>query len=228
MRAVILALALSAAAFAAPAVAGIVITSETVGRVLSNGKSVLYLEPDRMRIDTPRGIVIFRVDQNTAYALNAAEKAFRRLTADRLPQAASTNPTSPAKTEFRKVGGTANYGEWSCEGVEQLLNGHPIALLCVARLSALGLSEDDLGASRRFESFIRQAVPQMAVSPAGIDPRALEQVVGYLGFAVHMKIVDSDIETTIRSVEKKTLAASQFEVPAGYREQPMPSLPPLH
>ena len=69
-----------------PAVAGTVIIGDTIGPVLSNGKSVVYLEADRMRLEAARGIVIFRADQNTAYMLNSAAKKFTRLTAERLAQ----------------------------------------------------------------------------------------------------------------------------------------------
>jgi len=228
-------LALTACAFlsaAAPAFAGTVITGDTIGPVLSNGKSVFYLEPDRMRLETGRGVVIFRADQSTAYMLNPVEKKFTRLTADRLAQLAQradpSGQRAPAAYEFRRTGGTARYGTWSCEEVEQLTGGQPIAILCVAPLAAIGLSQDDLGAFRRFESFMRQGVPQAAGSPLGIDPQALEKAVGYSGFAVHARQLDSGVETTTLSVEKKSLAAELFEVPPGYEEQPLPSLPPLH
>ena len=75
---------------------------------------------------------------------------------------------------------------------------------------------------------MRQAMPQAASSPLGIDPRALEKAVGYPGFAVYARLLDPGVEMTTRSVEKKPLAAELFEVPAEYQEQPLPSLPPLH
>ncbi|HLY47397.1 MAG TPA: hypothetical protein VKQ73_17590 [Stellaceae bacterium] len=244
-------------AAAGPAVAGTVITSSMTMPQAAGGKSVVYLEPDRVRIESQNSVTIFRADQNTVYVLKPSEKTFIRVTPETMKQVAaamsaaraqlaqqmkSMTPAERAKIEkmlpgagagaaqapqfeFRKAGGTATFGKWSCERVEQLADGRPQAQLCVARLSDLGLGPDDLAALRRFEAFMRQAMPGTAAAGAAIDPQALRTVVGYEAYPVHSEIPGAGVQTTTETVEKKAIPADLFELPAGYREQAMPAAP---
>jgi hypothetical protein len=257
MRVSGLCLAAAVAAAAIPAFAGTVITSHMTGPNMANGQSVVYLDADRVRIESPSGVMIFRADQSTAYLLKPGEKTFMRMTPETMQKVAkamdaaraalaerlkSMSPeqraevekmmpgagaaaAQPPKFAFRKAGGAATFGKWRCERVEQLMNGRPEARLCVTRLSELGISERDLAAMRRFETFMRQAAPQTAGATAAIDPQALEKIVGYAAFPVHSEIPDAKVETTTTSVEKKALPADLFEVPAGYREEAIPAPP---
>ena len=254
MRFGLLAFAASAA-LAGPALAGTVITSDMTAPNVANGRSVVALEADRVRIEAPNSVMIFRGDQNTAYLLKPSEKSFIRMTPETMRKVAAAMaaaraslaerlkalpPERRAQVEkmmpggtagqpptfaFRKAGGTATYGKWQCERLEELMNGKPQARLCVARLSDLGLSEADLSVMRRFEVFMRQAAPQTAGATAAIDPHALEKVVGYAAFPIHSEVADAKAQTTTVSVEKKALPASLFEVPAGYREEAIPEPP---
>ena len=248
-------LTIAAAAMATtPALAGTVITSTMTTPEAAGGKSVVYLEPDRVRVESQNDVTIFRADQNTVYVLHPADRKFMRITPQSMQQVAaamaaartqlaqrmkSMTPQQRAevekmmpggaaghapKFEFRKAGGTATFGKWPCERVEELADGRPQAQLCVAKLADLGLSNDDLAALRRFEDFMRKASPE-AGSSAAIDPQALQRVVGYEAFPVHSEIPAAHVQTTTESVEKKPIAANLFEVPAGYSEQAMPTAP---
>jgi hypothetical protein len=256
------------AASAAPAFAGTVITSEmTMPQAGADkpgadkavtDKSVVYLEPDHVRVEATGTITIYRADQNTAYMVNPAEKKYMRMTPETMKQMAAEMeaaraqlaeqmksmppeqraqvekmmadqmPGKTPKVEFRKAGGSATIGKWQCDKVEQLVNGEAQARLCVAKLSDLGLAEGDLGVLQRFAVFMQQAAPQSAGSPAAMDPKVLEKIVGYPAFAVGMEIPAANMKTTTQSVEQKTLPANLFEVPAGYQEETMPASPPSH
>ena len=74
-------------ATAAPTLAGTVMTSEASTPKIS-GKVVLYIEPDRLRVETSDYVSIFRADQNTAYLLKPADRKFVRLTSEQLKQLA--------------------------------------------------------------------------------------------------------------------------------------------
>ena len=262
MRLSVFAFVLSTAA-AVPALAGTVITGE-VSKPNIAGKSVLYLEPDRLRLKSPVGVMIFRADQNTLYTLLPADKKFMRMTPEMMKQAAAAiveklkqtsvamveklkslppeqkawltehltsappeqraqiekmmageMPQAP-KFEFRKAGGTASFGKWTCERVEELRNGQPYAALCVVKLSDLGLTGEALGTFRRFGAL----APGLQM--AGAASEAMEKVVGYAAYAVHVEVPAEKNQMTIETVEKKPLAADLFEVPADYREESMP------
>jgi hypothetical protein len=265
MRLLVFAVVLSTAV-AAPALAGTVITSEISAPNVAGNSVVYYIEPDRVRMEYPGHIVIFRADQDTEYMLAPAEKKFRRMTQETMKQSAaaakmfellrSMPPEQRAqvekrmppeqraqferimtperlaqaekmmagqapKSDYRKAGGTASVGKWRCEHVEVVKDGQPHAALCVADISDLGLTEEDLGGLRRAAAFMGQ------MAGAGADPmedlQAIEKVVGYAAYPVHVEIPAVEMQTTIETVEKKPLTADLFEVPADYREEPMPA-----
>ena len=78
---------------------------------------------------------------------------------------------------------------------------------------------------RRHFAFRRQGMPLTTGGPAaGVDPMepgAIDKVVGYPAYAVHVEDPAAKIQS-IETVEKKALAADLFEVPAEYREMPAP------
>jgi hypothetical protein len=266
MRLLVFAVVLSTAV-AAPALAGTVITGEISAPNVAGNSVVYYIEPDRVRMEYPGHIVIFRADQDTAYVLAPAEKKFQRITPETIKQSAaaaakmfellrSMPPEQRAqlekrmppeqraqferimtperlaqaekmmagqapKSEYRKASGTASFRNWRCEHVEVVKDGQPHAALCVADISAIGLTEADLSGLRRAAAFMGQ------MAGAGADPmedlQAIEKVVGYAAYPVHVEIPAVEMQTTIETVEKKPLTADLFEVPADYREEPMPA-----
>ena len=240
---------------AGPAFAGTVITSEVTMPKMAAEKSVIYLEADHVRVESMGNVTIFRADQNTAFMVNPAEKKFIKMTPEAMKtmaaamagarkemaeqmksmppkqraeaekMMAATMPGEEQKIEFRKAAGAATFGKWQCERVEQLANGQPQAQLYVAKLADLGIGEGDLGVLQRFAVFMQQAAPQSAGSTASMDPKALEKIVGYPAFAVHVELPAAKMQTTTKSVEQKALPASLFEVPAGYQEETMSGPP---
>jgi hypothetical protein len=266
MRLLVFAVALSTAV-ATPALAGTVITSEVSAPNVAGNSVVYYIEPDRVRMEYPGHIVIFRADQDTEYMLAPAEKKFRRMTPETMKQSAaavakmfellrsmppeqraqvekrmppgqraqferSMTPERLAqaekimagqapKSEYRKAGGTASFGKWKCERVEVVKDGQPHATLCVADISDLGLTEEDLGGLRRAAAFMGQMAGAVADPMAGLQ--AIEKAVGYAAYPVQVEIPAVEMQTTVETVERKPLAADLFEVPADYREEPMPA-----
>jgi hypothetical protein len=249
MRLAGLAFAIAATAAALPAFAGTVITSEVTAPQAAKRRSIVYLEPDRVRLESQGNVLLFRADRNTAYLLKPAEKKFLPITHETmkglgaaisamraqltrrlqsLPPGqrqkaetilAMTDPAKRPKFVFRKTGGTATYGKWTCQHVEQLLNGRPVERLCVVRLSDLGLVETDAAALRRFQAFLQRRMPHIFGAPSTIDPQALERTVGYLAYPVYTDIPATGVQTTTQSVKKRKLAADLFEIPAGYQEE---------
>jgi len=252
---------------AAPALAGTVITSEVSAPNVAGHSIVYYIEPDRVRMEYPGHIVIFRGDQDAEYMLAPTEKKFRRMTPETMKQSAaaatkmfellrSMSPEQRAqlekrmppeqraqfekimtpeglaqgekimtgqtpKSEYRKSGGTASFGKWRCERVEVVKDGKPRSTLCVAAISDLGLTEDDLSGLRRAAAFMEPIAGAVADPIDGLH--SIEEVVGYVAYPVHVEIPAVEMQTTIKTVETKPLAADLFEVPADYREESVPA-----
>ena len=253
MRLSVFAIVLSTAV-AAPALAGTVITSEVSAPNVAGNSVVYYIEPDRVRMEYPGRIVIFRADRDAEYMLAPAEKKFRRLTPETMKQSAaaaakmfellrSMPPEQRAqfekrmppeqraqferimtpealeqvekmmtgqapKSEYRKASGTASFGKWRCERVEVMKDGQPHSTLCVANVSGLGLTDDDLGGLRRAAAFMGPTAGAVADPMEGLQ--TIEKVVGYAAYPVHVEIPAPEMQTTLKTVEKKPLAADLF------------------
>jgi hypothetical protein len=257
MRLSVVAVALALAA-ATPSFAGTVITS-AISTPAVSGRSVLYIETDRVRSESPRATWIFRADQNTAYLLYPTAKKFTRLTAQKMQQIVAArekmlHSISPAqraqlaenlkwlpaaqraamqslyagqapKFEFRDVGTKSQVGKWTCERVDELVDGQPLAGLCVVPVSDLGASAADFSSLQRALVFFSQAYPPGFGGFPAHDPQAMKKVVGYAAFPVDVKVPAAKIETTIETVETKPLTADLFEVPPGYQEGATPVRP---
>jgi hypothetical protein len=211
MRLSVFVLVASAAA-GAPAFGGTVITGK-ISMPWIAGKTVVYIEPGRLRSEIPGWASIFRADQNIVYRLLPAEEKFVRLTAEKMKQMATSSIGGRVpKLEWRRAGGPARFGKWACERVDVLADGKPYARLCFARISDLGLDDEDVELMRRYSAFgrpIPEALRQMVP--------AIEKAVGYRAYPVYADIPAERAQTTIETVEKKPLRADIFEVPAGYR-----------
>jgi hypothetical protein len=96
-------------------------------------------------------------------------------------------------------------------------DGQPHSTLCVANVSGLGLTDDDLGGLRRAAAFMGPMAGAVADPMEGLQ--TIEKVVGYAAYPVHVEIPAVEMQTTVKTVEKKPLAADLFEVPAGCREE---------
>ena len=98
MRVSLLAFAISVAA-GVPAVAGVVVKSEMTMPNAGHRTSVMYLDTDRLRMEGPHGVMIFRGDRDTAYMLTPAKKTFMRMTSDTLKETAAAADRARASPE---------------------------------------------------------------------------------------------------------------------------------
>ena len=132
---------------------------------------------------------------------------------------------------YDKVGGARTVGKWSCTPYKRSLDGKEQEELCLARMSDVGLTRDDLKAFEQFSSFMQQGF-----APAGGGQRAtavfdlagMSKAVGYDAFPIQVTHHDSDgtveNQSTVTAVTRKTIAASMFEIPAGYTKEEMPMM----
>ena len=145
----------------------------------------------------------------------------RIMTPDGLAQGEKIMTGQTPKSEYRKSRGTASFGKWRCVRVEVVTDGKPRSTLCVVDISDLGLTEEDLCGLRRAAAFMGQMAGAVADPIEGLH--AIEKVVGYAAYPVHVEIPAVEMQTTIKTVERKPLAADLFEVPADYQEESVPA-----
>lgn len=141
----------------------------------------------------------------------------------------------PQPPTYTKSGPDKTVGKWTCTPYRMSYNGDDRQEICVAKLSDLGLTEDDLKAYVSFAAFMRQMMAT-SMGPGraamGFDFDGMTKAVGFPAFPVQWTHFDTDgkaeMTSTTTSIERKAIAADKYELPAGYikQEQPRPPARP--
>jgi len=132
------------------------------------------------------------------------------------------NAAATAQVSYEKAGDEKKIGAWKCTPYRVTMNGGAPSDFCIASLSDLGLTRDDLKPFVGFGAFMSQ----MGGTGAQRSPMAafnfdeMRKLIGYDGFPVQTahKSPDGahDVETTLISVQHQDAPAGSFDPPAGY------------
>jgi len=136
----------------------------------------------------------------------------------------------PAQVAYERMGGTRTVGKWPCTPYKVTVDGAERTEMCIARLGDVGLSRDDLKALAQFGTFMQSMMTMPGADkhrPAGaFDFDGMSKAIGYDGIPVETARLSADgkpqVESTIKSVDRTSIPAATFEVPAGYTKRDMP------
>jgi hypothetical protein len=127
---------------------------------------------------------------------------------------------SYAKGESKKV------GPWNCTVYHESRNGEHVMDACIATLGEVGLTEADIAAYKAYGEAMRKsfvgprAQPPTQGSVAGrFDLDGQTAAIGYVGLPVEITVFSGDKASeiiTMKAIDRKDVAASQFQIPAGY------------
>ena len=134
-------------------------------------------------------------------------------------------PGVPTVT-FEKSGGRQTVGKWSCEGYARLENGRKTQDLCIARIADVGLTSDDLKAFTSMSAMLKSGLGRDQGTTMDFD--AMSKAIGFEGVPVRSVIYlpnGRQHESTMKSVERRSLPPATFELPVGYTRQEMPRPP---
>ncbi|HVA39066.1 MAG TPA: DUF4412 domain-containing protein [Candidatus Binataceae bacterium] len=128
---------------------------------------------------------------------------------------------------YEKAGPDKTVGKWSCTPYRvkgAMLENEEF---CIAPLKELGLTRDDLKPFIALGDFMKQMpMGGRARSDAAFNFDAQTKAIGFEGLPVQtMNYGDNgkiDYQTTITSVQRESIAAETFEIPAGYTKQEIP------
>ncbi|MGO4868991.1 MAG: DUF4412 domain-containing protein [Roseiarcus sp.] len=147
-------------------------------------------------------------------------KQIEAMMAKRMGQAA---PAVAPQVTYEKAGDARTVGEWSCAPYHVVAGGKAYSDVCIAKLSDLGLSRDDLTAFASFGAFMAKATASMGVlrSPMmTINFDAMTKAIGFDGFPVETTTKFSDgsrqIVVTLKSIQHQDPPAGAFDIPDGY------------
>ena len=144
----------------------------------------------------------------------------------------SADKAPPKPPSYEKAGPPKKIGQWTCTPyrVQDGTSGNEE--FCVARMSDVGLKPADLQAFESLGKFMQQMMPTgagAAARPVALDIAGLSKAVGYDAVPIQMSRLGDDgkveYQTTVTKVERQSIAANLFEVPAGYAKQAMPMMP---
>ncbi len=129
------------------------------------------------------------------------------------------------KISYERAGEVRKVGDWNCTPYHMVMDGFPRSDVCIAKLSELGLTRDDMKTFAGFSAFMRPlggAGGKLSPS-SSFDFDAMKKAIGFDGFAVQTSIQSPDgslhLQTTLKSIQHQAVPASSFDLPAGYTKQ---------
>jgi len=129
---------------------------------------------------------------------------------------------------LEKTSQTKQIGGWSCTVFHQKTNGMLSSDLCIAPISAVGVTRDDFAVFKAFADSMRNALGSFGgrnLDMLDFDARAKQ--IGFDGIPIETVLyIDGKLKstTTLKTIEHKPISPDVFEVPAGYTKQDMPNL----
>ena len=134
---------------------------------------------------------------------------------------------APPQIHYEKAGDAKKIGGSSCPPYHVTLSGGgPASEFCMASLSDLGLTRDDLKSFTNFGKFMSQmgGVGAQRSPMAHLDLDSVKQQIGFDGFPVQTTFAPDGkhtIQTTLVSIKHEDPPAATFDLPAGYKREDM-------
>lgn len=171
-----------------------------------------------------------QMQQRLAAMPEAQRKQIEAMMASRgMPGAGQQTPAAAPQITYQRSGDPRKVGSWNCVPFTMLVNGKPESELCIAKLSDIGLTRDDLKAFVSLSTVMSKQMAGMGGqggSPmAGADYESLTKMVGFEGYPVQTTHTSptgqKEFESTLQSIEHKDAPAGIFDIPAGYTKREM-------
>ena len=201
---------------------------DKVFEVDNEHRTYTEMSPEAMaKIKAKMDAAVAQMRQQMASMPEAQRKQMEAMMAARGMPGLGDASAAPPVISYQKGGAMRKVGKWDCQPYTLLSDGQPRADLCVAKLSDLGLTRDDLKPLVGFSAHIGKqltAMDQRASPMTAMNFDALNKAIGYDGFpveTVYKLPMGPEIKTTVQSVEHKDAPAGSFDVPAGYTKHDM-------
>ncbi len=140
-------------------------------------------------------------------------------------------PRTAPRASYEKAGDSRRVGDWDCEPYRIVSNGKLPSEVCIARLSDLGLSRDDLKAFASFGAFMGQMSAAMGFlrTPMMTDNfDSMTKAIGFDGFPVQTSSTFADgsrqVVATLKSIQHQDPPEGVFDVPSGYTKRDLPAM----
>jgi hypothetical protein len=201
--------------------------ADTGKMIMINDTSRSYTEISADSLQKMRSAMQAQMQQRLAAMPEEQRKKIEAMMAAHgVPGGPGMAPEGPRVVTYQKSGEARKVGPWICTPFTMLVNDKPQSDLCVAKMSDVGLTRDDLQAFINLTATMNKQMggngahrPALATA----DFEALTKAVGYDAFPVQtLRQIPgglTEIESTVQSVDHQDVPASTFEVPADYTKR---------
>jgi hypothetical protein len=188
-----------------------------------NHKEKSYIAMDRASMK--------RMADQLSPALNAIQEQMKNMTPEqraqmekmmggRMPAGLGSPET---KQEIKRTSRTAKVGSYSCTYVEVLEDGVMTDEICVAPGNSLKGSEELIVAAKKMADLMKEMMANMNApwlkQMAEKQTANFEKLGGIPVLSRHFEDGKPNNETTMTAIRSESLAASLFEIPAGYTKK---------
>jgi hypothetical protein len=137
--------------------------------------------------------------------------------------------SAPPQISFAKAGGSKTVGSWNCDNYSKTVNGQKEEDLCIAPVSATGITPADLQVFEKFSSFIQP------ISSSPMVPKTdymswndMNKAIGFAGVPLDTTMYIQgrpNIQHTVNKIERTAIPATTYDLPAGFTKREMPGMP---
>ena len=136
---------------------------------------------------------------------------------------------APPQVNFAKAGGSKTVAGWSCDQYRKTVNGQQEEDLCLARITAVGLSAADFQVFERFSTFMAPLMtsPMMPKNDIIMGWNDMNKAVGFPAAPLETVTYAGgkpDRQMTVNKMERTAIPAGTYELPAGLTKQEIPGL----
>lgn len=137
-------------------------------------------------------------------------------------------PAAP-QVSFIKAGGSKTVASWTCDQYRKIVNGQQEADLCLARITAVGLSAADFQVFERLSTFMAPLMtsPMMPKNDIMMGWNDMNKAVGFQAAPLDTVTYvggKPDRQMTVNKMEHTAIPAGIYELPAGLTKQEIPGL----
>jgi hypothetical protein len=133
--------------------------------------------------------------------------------------------SAPPQITYEKAGDPKKVAGYLCTPYRVTMPGVPASEFCMASLSDLGLTRDDLQAFIGLGKFMRQmgGIGAQRSPMSQFDFDSIRKQIGFDGFPVQTSLNAADVhyavQTTLKSIKHEDPPAGTFDLPAGYTRE---------
>jgi hypothetical protein len=141
------------------------------------------------------------------------------------PPGAGAAPAGPPQIAFSKAGGSKTVAGWNCDLYRKTVNGQQDEELCITRAGTAGLNAADFAVMDKLSAFIAPVMASPMVPKSDyMSWNDMNKAIGFQGMPLDTTTYVQgrpNIQQTVNKVERTTIAANTFDLPAGFTKRDM-------